>query len=438
MKTPKNKAEEYINRFNSIYNNKYKYPNEIYNSTDFINIDCPEHGIFTMRAYRHLTQQCPKCGVRGNPFKTFTERAIAKFGNKFTYLEDTFISAQDKMDIICPIHGKFSQALYSHVRLSHGCPQCGFEASANHCRDNLESFIKKAREVHGDAYVYDRSIYLDSITPLEIYCKKHKTYFFQQPAAHIRGNGCPTCGFEKSSEKRKYTQEEFIEKIKAVQGDEWDYSETVYIDFETKVKLKCKEHGAFYKNPRHLLYYKSGCPRCAKNVPHTTEEFIKLAKEVHGNNYSYPKTIYNKSHDKITITCKIHGDFDQMPYQHLQGNGCPRCSESKGEMAVAKILDNLNIEYIREYKLPDNRFKYDFYLPKHNTFIEFHGEQHYKYIEFFHRNDEEFIFRKLADEAKVYLVRSYNGTIIIVNFNHLESGNLEKILLKKLKENKII
>ena len=192
-----NKAEEYTYRFNDKWGNKYVYPTEIYNSTEEINIECPEHGIFKMQAYRHLTQQCPKCGVRGDSFKTFTERAIAKFGNKFTYLKETFTTAQEKMDIICPIHGKFQQALYSHIRLSQGCPQCGYDSSANHCRDDLETFITKAKEIHGDKYDYSVVNYINSLIPVEIYCKKHNQYFNQQPSAHIRGQGCRLCGFEK-------------------------------------------------------------------------------------------------------------------------------------------------------------------------------------------------------------------------------------------------
>ena len=41
-----------------------------------------------------------------------------------------------------------------------------------------------------------------------------------------------------------------------------------------------------------------------------TENFIKKAKSIHGNEYDYSKTIYKGSHEKIIVTCKIHGDFE--------------------------------------------------------------------------------------------------------------------------------
>lgn len=77
----------------------------------------------------------------------------------------------------------------------------------------------------------------------------------------------------------------------------------------------------------------------------TTEQFILDAKKVHADRYDYSKTKYIKSHSKITITCKTHGDFDQMPYAHLNGQNCPKCTgtpkSSKDEfIKKARELNN--------------------------------------------------------------------------------------------------
>lgn len=62
----------------------------------------------------------------------------------------------------------------------------------------------------------------------------------------------------------------------------------------------------------------------------TKSEFIKKARLIHGNYYSYDKTVYIKSISKVIITCPIHGDFSQRPNDHLSGrNGCPHCKFSK-------------------------------------------------------------------------------------------------------------
>lgn len=58
----------------------------------------------------------------------------------------------------------------------------------------------------------------------------------------------------------------------------------------------------------------------------TTEEFIKKARKIHGNKYDYSKVIYVDSKTKICIICPIHGEFWQIPRNHLFGNGCPLCA----------------------------------------------------------------------------------------------------------------
>jgi Zn finger protein HypA/HybF involved in hydrogenase expression len=61
----------------------------------------------------------------------------------------------------------------------------------------------------------------------------------------------------------------------------------------------------------------------------TTEEYIKKAREVHGNRYDYSKVKYVDSQTKVTIICPMHGEFSQSPTSHLQGSGCPKCGNDR-------------------------------------------------------------------------------------------------------------
>ena len=66
---------------------------------------------------------------------------------------------------------------------------------------------------------------------------------------------------------RKLTQEEFIEKSKAIHGDLYDYSDTVYINAREDVTIKCNRCGEYFtqKAINHLVG--RGCNKCArKNV----------------------------------------------------------------------------------------------------------------------------------------------------------------------------
>lgn len=61
----------------------------------------------------------------------------------------------------------------------------------------------------------------------------------------------------------------------------------------------------------------------------TTDQFIAKALDLHGNTYDYSKVQYISSTDKIVITCPEHGDFTQIPNNHLKKSGCPKCGISK-------------------------------------------------------------------------------------------------------------
>lgn len=68
----------------------------------------------------------------------------------------------------------------------------------------------------------------------------------------------------------------------------------------------------------------------------TTEQFIERAKQIHNNTYQYGKTIYKSAKKNVTITCPIHGDFEQAPDNHLHGQGCPICRYIKSSKAARK------------------------------------------------------------------------------------------------------
>ena len=61
----------------------------------------------------------------------------------------------------------------------------------------------------------------------------------------------------------------------------------------------------------------------------TTEQFIKKAKEVHGDLYDYSKVDYKGSRTKVEIVCNTHGVFEQRPDTHLGGAHCYKCGKEK-------------------------------------------------------------------------------------------------------------
>ena len=115
----------------------------------------------------------------------------------------------------------------------------------------------------------------------------------------------------------KYSKEQFVLKARETHGWKYDYSKVEYINSRTKICIICPEHGEFWQTPHSHLRGR-GCPKCKlQNATLTTEEFIRRAKEMHGDKYDYSKVVYKKNNEKVCIICPEHGEFFIYPKGHI-------------------------------------------------------------------------------------------------------------------------
>lgn len=106
----------------------------------------------------------------------------------------------------------------------------------------------------------------------------------------------------------------------------------------------------------------------------SNDEFLERCFKIHGDKYDYSKTNYENNNKKVTITCKIHGDFIQAPFTHLDGSGCQQCGKERQKFSVTKDM-------FLEKVIPLHGDKYDYsllsngVLNKYETIIcDVHGE----------------------------------------------------------------
>lgn len=59
----------------------------------------------------------------------------------------------------------------------------------------------------------------------------------------------------------------------------------------------------------------------------TKDLFISDSIKKHGNKYDYSEVVYVNNRTKVKITCPIHGVFYITPMSHLSGIGCKCCSK---------------------------------------------------------------------------------------------------------------
>jgi len=78
-----------------------------------------------------------------------------------------------------------------------------------------------------------------------------------------------------------------------------------------------------------------------------TKEFIEKSIKIHNDKYDYSKVNYINSKTKVLIVCKKHGDFEQNPYNHIYGMGCPICGKEKSHN-TQRYDTNIFIEKAKE------------------------------------------------------------------------------------------
>src|SRR5574343_917678 len=119
----------------------------------------------------------------------FITRAQFVHSNRYDYASTLYAGSQSKVAILCPVHGQFWQRPSNHL-LGRGCPRCKADATRDRCADTLESFLAKARQIHGDAYDYSRVAYSLSSAKVEIMCRVHGA-FWHPTNDHASGRrGC--------------------------------------------------------------------------------------------------------------------------------------------------------------------------------------------------------------------------------------------------------
>ena len=351
----------------------------------------------------------------------FIEKAKSRYGDKYDYSKVEYSGYNEKVCIICSEHGEFWQTPDVHLH-KNGCPKCGLESMRKKLSKTTDKFIEEARTIHGDKYDYSKVDYIDARTKVCIICPEHGE-FWQEPSKHITGkkSGCPKCAIE----KMKDTRETFIEKAKKIHGDKYDYSLVEYSNSTSKVCIICPKHGKFFQTPnKHLsgegCYY-CGRERTISSLFSNTEEFVKKAKEVHGNKYDYSKTEYIHNQKKVCIICPEHGEFWMTPNNHIGVKnkcGCPICNMSKLELFVLNELKSKGISYIRECSKKNlswlGRQRIDFYVPSMNMAIECQGIQHFLPVSFGSGDDKDKSFeRNIKSDVTKFNKCTENGIKVI-------------------------
>ena len=129
----------------------------------------------------------------------FIKKAKVKYGNKYNYSKSIYKGCRKNIIITCPEHGDFTILAYRHLS-KIGCYKCNMENYRKLRSSNSEEFVLKAKKLYGDKYNYSLVGYIHSKLCVKIICKSHGE-FLQKPNVHLNGSGCRYCNESKGERK---------------------------------------------------------------------------------------------------------------------------------------------------------------------------------------------------------------------------------------------
>lgn len=218
-----------------------------------------------------------------------------------------------------------------------------------------DTFIEKAKLVHGDKYEYTESTYKNKKTKIKIICKVHGV-FEQTPRWHLEGAGCQKCSLIENGKKLVHKKSlEFITKSTLKYNGKYDYSLAVYKRSDNKIKIVCPIHGIFKQTPSSHLSAKLGCTKCGKEESAVYQN-LKEYKDRDG--ILYIINMFNKEESFIKVgitTLSVYSRFKRsykLPYKYWV------LKEVKGDLESVINLERfiLNNNNLKKYK-PMKKFK---------------------------------------------------------------------------------
>lgn len=419
-----NKNEIFIEKARKVHGDKYDYSKvEYIKASEKVCIICPVHGEFWQTPNQHLNGHgCAKC--YGN-YKPTTEEFVnflkEKYPNTNLNLDKlVYVNRKTPVTVTCPEHGDF-QILPLTLEVNLECPKCQKLRLRSLYARTTEQFIEKAKEIHGERYNYSQVVYVNKNTNVKIICPEHGE-FWQTPDNHLQGKGCAKC----CTHGKKYAVD-YLPDIEILHPE---LKPKLDENNQNQIILTCPIHGEYSKLAKNVLR-KFECPECKVErlrndlFNERNKDFIRKAKEIHGDVYDYTKTKYKGFEEKLTIICPKHGEFEQQASVHLLGCGCQECANER--IRKVRINETDLINRFREKhgdKYDYSKVKYEKAKQKVEIICKKHGE--FTQDPYSHMNgagcpvcyserstsDNEICFRHFIEESYPGVIKTNDRNII--------------------------
>mgnify|MGYP000904632811 CR=1 FL=1 len=400
-------------------------------------------GEFNIKPYNFLTRKhctiCNKEKTIKNKSKTheeFVKEIKLIFGDEYTILTN-YKNANTKIKVK---HNKCGREYYvrpSSILEGTGCKTCSIENVGLKQRKTHNEYIKEIFKIYGNEYSI-LSQYTTGNNKVQV---RHNTCgheYTQRAQAMLTGKGCPYCSPKKVGQKHRMTLNKYKQRVKEVTKGEYTVIGE-YVNANTPILMHhniCNYE--WETTPGHFLDG-TRCPKCQKVATPTIDEIKEKIYSLVGNEYELLGEV-ERVNEKITLHHnKCNNNYKVRLSDFYRGNRCPYCSSSRGEKEIVEYLKSKNINFKREYRFKDCKYKYtlpfDFAIIKNESIkvlIEYDGIQHFKKT----FPGESFERTKKTDKIKTNYCKKNN--IPLLRIPYTEFDNVEVILENKLQQLKIL
>jgi len=352
---------EWIARATAIWGDKFDYSQSIYEGRHKrIQIICRNCGPLWVPAGNHVQQTltrkptgcdtCSRAEAAKNlikPFNTMVEDARAIHGNRYEYIEDSYISARVGMTIVCPNHGEITITPDSHINARHGCKKCADQRQASETlAHRYRDLNRRIAELSHQTVTLQFQSFKGQNFDAKFTCIIHGAFVKKPIQALQTKHPCPECRLALPNNNSKLTASMLEERVRAMEGS----FAVLAINGSGKsarIHIKCNADDSHNPHPPirpDSLYRKSfACSKCGSiagqpartaGLQQTLDNkkseraaaWEKSAKDYHGDRYDYSLVDYVDAHAPVLIGCPIHGVFTQSAHTHLRA-GCRKCAD---------------------------------------------------------------------------------------------------------------
>jgi len=258
---------EVLEKFKETHGDRYDY--SMINESNFfgahtkVPIICRIHGKFDMTPSNHYCSYKKGCALCGNysraltrkhngyqcPWRLSTEEFIERSAivhNGFYSYENTiYTTGSTKVEITCPIHGKFFQLASSHMK-GHKCKDCAgssISIIANKWLDAVDKLLGDRVLIREFNMPHAKNRPVDGYDPVTntVY-QFHGDYFHSNPAIYDHSQLHPLIKYTRGPEKGQFmTHKDVYDRTMRLDQDIRDHGYNLIIMWENEFKHILKE-----------------------------------------------------------------------------------------------------------------------------------------------------------------------------------------------------